>query len=196
MRDRRAKRPIFGAEAAEELVKPRSSSFHRRLKHDLLAAPVVALHDARSVKAAGVLRRRPGLRLGGVVRRRRAGPLGVRRHGHAQTHAESLVAARDVVHAARLLRGVVADGRVLVGALGARQREPVGPQEVVQVLVAVAGRQGGAAVAAVQREREAAESRVPARVHGGGGVGVLHDVKLGELLDRRAAVVVRVCRVD
>lgn len=54
--------------------------------------------------------------------------------------------------------GVVADGGVLVGALGAGKRKPVGAQEVVQVLVAVAGRQGSAAVAAVQWEREATES--------------------------------------
>lgn len=95
-----------------------------------------------------------------------------------------------------MLGGVVADGRVLVGALGAGKRKPVGTQEVVQVLVAVAGREGSAAVAAIQWEWEAAESRVSPRVHGGGGVRVLYDVKLGELLDCWTAIVVRVCRID
>lgn len=132
------------------------------LKHDLLAAPVVALHHAGPVVAVQVLPPGSGLRLGGSRRHRRGGPLRVRGHGHAHAQAEPLVAAGVAVQAARALAGVVAHGGVLVGALGAGQREPVGPQEVVQVLVAVAGRQRGAAVAAIQREREAAESRVPA----------------------------------
>lgn len=59
-----------------------------------------------------------------------------------------------------MLGGVVADGGVLIGALRAGERKAVGTQEVVQVLVAVARRQGGAAVTAVQREWEAAKSRV------------------------------------
>lgn len=95
-----------------------------------------------------------------------------------------------------MLGGVVADGGVLVGALGAGKGKPVRAQEVVQVPVAVARWQGSAAVTAVQWEREAAESGVPARVDGGGGVGVLYDVELGELLDRWAAIVVRVCWID
>lgn len=95
-----------------------------------------------------------------------------------------------------MLGGVVADGGVLVGALGAGKRKPVGAKEVVQVLVAVAGRQGSAAVAAVQWEWKPTESGVSARVHGGGGVGVLYDVELGELLDCWAAIVVGVCRID
>lgn len=169
---------------------------NQNLKHDLFTAPVIALHNARPVVASRVLPRRSRLRLGGVWRRRRAGPLRVRWHGHAQTHAESFVASRDVVEAARVLGGVVADGGVLVGALGAGKRKPVGAQEVVQVLVAVAGRQGSTAVAAVQWEWEATESGVSARVHGGGGVGVLYDVELGELLDCWAAIVVWVCRID
>lgn len=166
------------------------------LKHDLLTAPVIALHDAGPVIAAWVLPRGSRLRLDRVWRRRRAGLLRVRGHGHAQAHAESLIAPRDVVQAAGVLRGVVADGGVLVRALGTRKRKPIRTQEVIQVLVAVAWRQGRAAVASVQREREAAKPRVSARVHGGGGVGVLHDVELRELLDGRSAVIVGICWVD
>lgn len=85
----------------------------------------------------------------------------VRRHGDAQAHAESLVACGHVVEAAGVLGGVVTDSRVLVGTLRAGKRKPVRTQEVVQVLVAVARRQRRTAVAAVQGEGEAAESRVP-----------------------------------
>lgn len=166
------------------------------LEHDLLAAPVIAPHRAGPIVVASALSRGPGLGLGGVRRRGLLGLLGVGRHGHAEAHAQPLVAPRDVVQAARVLRGVVADGGVLVGALSAGERKPVRAQEVVQVLVAVAGRQGRAAVAAVQGERETAEPGVPARVRRGGGVGVLDDVELGELLDGGAPVVVRVGWVD
>lgn len=167
------------------------------LKHHLLAAPVVTLHHAWPVAAAWVLSCFSGLRLGLVqVRcRRRAGLLSVWGHGDAEAHAESLV-ARDVVEAAGVLGRVVADGGVLVGALRARKRKTVWTQEVIQVLVAVARWQGCTAVAAVQREREATKPRVPAGVHGGGGVSVFYDVKLREILDRRTAVIVRVCGVD
>lgn len=167
------------------------------LKHHLLAAPVVTLHHAWPIAAAWVLSCFSGLRLGLVqVRcRRRAGLLSVWGHGDAEAHAESLV-ARDVVEAAGVLGRVVADGGVLVGALRARKRKTVWTQEIIQVLVAVARWQGCTAVAAVQREREATKPRVPAGVHGGGGVSVFYDVKLREILDRRTAVIVRVCGVD
>lgn len=169
-------------------------------EHHLLTAAVVALHHTGPVEAAGVqCPPGSGLRLSLVLavgwRRWRTGLLGVGWHGHTEAHAEPLVPSGHVVQAARMRRRVVADGRVLVGTLGARQRQPVWTQEVVQVLVTVTGRQRGAAVAAVQRERETAKPRVPARFHGGRGEAVVYDVELGELLDRRAAVVVRVSRV-
>lgn len=95
-----------------------------------------------------------------------------------------------------MLGGVVTDGGVLIGALRAWQRKSIWTQEVIQVLVAVAWWQRRSAVAPFQWEGEATEARVPARVHGGGGVGVFYDVKLRELLDRRAAVIVGICWVD
>lgn len=162
---------------------------HFPLKHDLLTASIIAPHHAGTVVAVQVLPRGSSLRLGGI-RRRWVGMLRVRRHGHAQTHAEPLVASGDVVQAACVLGGVVADGGVLVRALRPRQREPVGTQKVIQVLVAVARRQRSTPVTAVQGEREAPESRVPARVHSGGGVSVLYDVELWKLLNAGTTVVV------
>lgn len=55
----------------------------------------------------------------------------MRWHGHVHAHTESLVAAGVAVQAAGALVGVVADGGVLVRALGAWKRKSIGAQEVV-----------------------------------------------------------------
>lgn len=174
----------------------RADEEHVALKHDFLAASIIAPHRARPVVVARVLPCGSCLRLGGVWRRRRAGLFCIGWHSHAKTHAEPLVASRDVVEAARVLCGVVADGRVLVGTLRALEGKPVWTQEVIQVLVTVARWKWRTAVAAVQWKREATESRVPARVCSRGGVGVFDDVELGELSDCWASIVVRVSWVD
>lgn len=163
------------------------------LEHHLLAAPVVTLHHVGAL----VVGRWQGLGSdAGLVAQLAVGVGGL---GHAQAHADPLVARLGLVRdplALHQLRWVVADGRVLVLALGRPHVHGAQRQEVLQVLVAVAGWDGGSLVALVQREGEApvesdrlrvcwGRGRRRERRVRGGGRGALDDLVVGIFLDVR-----------
>jgi len=161
------------------------------LKHHLLTAPVVALHHVGALVVGGW----QGLGSdAGLV-----APLAVRVGGlgHAQAHAHPLVAGVGLVRDALALHQlgwVVADGCIFVLALGGSHVPRAEWQEVLQVLVAVAGRDGGPLVALVQREGKAPvkgdwlgvcwwRGRRGERRVGGGRGGALNDLVVGIFLD-------------
>lgn len=161
------------------------------LKHDLLAAPVVALHHVGALVVGGW----KGL----------CSDVGLVAHlavcvgglGHAQAHAHPLVAGVGLVRDALALHQlgwVVADGCIFVLALGGSHVHGAERQEVLQVLVAVAGRDGGSFIALVQWEGKAPvksnrlrvcwwRGRRGKRRVGGGCRGALNDLVVGVFLD-------------
>lgn len=161
------------------------------LKHHLLAAPVVALHHVGALVVGGWkglgsdagLVAHLAVRVGGL--------------GHAQAHAHPLVAGVGLVRdtlALHQLGWIVADGRIFVLALGGSHVHGAERQEVLQVLVAVAGWDGGPLVALVQREGKAPvksdwlricrwRGRRGERRVGGGRRRPLNDFVVGIFLD-------------
>lgn len=161
------------------------------LKHHLFAAPVVTLHHVRALVVGGWkgLGSDAGLVAHLTVR--------IGRLGHAQAHAHPLVPRVGLVRSTltlHQLRWVVADGCIFILALGGSHVHRAERQEVLQVLVAVAGRDGGPLVALVQREGETPvksdwlrvcwwRGRRGERRVGGGWRGALNDLVVGIFLD-------------
>ena len=160
------------------------------LEHDLFTAPIVTLNHVQTIQSVRVQCCWSCLCRCGVS------AVIIGRLGNAQSHTESPVTTGNIIHAACMLGRVVTYGCVLVRALGAREGQAVGPQEVIQVLIAVTGRQGSATITTVKRERKPPKTRVPTRVHCvHWSVGIFHNVKLRELLCCWPAIVVWISRI-
>lgn len=158
------------------------------LEHDLFTATIVTFHHVWASTASR--------RVSGYSRACGRATVCVGGLGYTQPYTQPFIPSWDVVHATCVMCRVITDGRVLVRTLRAGQRQAVRSQEVIQVLVAVAGRQRGTTLIALQREWETPKTRVPPRVcWGHGGVCALNNVKLWELLHSGSPKVVRISRV-